>query len=93
MTVKLFWLQCGGCGGDTWSLLNAESPDISELFDSLDIEVLWHPTISMKPVNEQRKLIQLLLSDEQELHIHCIEGSLIRGAGCTGMYDEAYGGP
>ncbi len=93
MAVTLYWLQCGGCGGDTWSLLNAESPDVSELFDSLDIELLWHPTISRIPLVEQRKIVQLLLSDEQELDILCIEGSIIRGPGGTGMYDEAYGGP
>ena len=93
MTVKLLWLQCGGCGGDTWSLFNTESPDVLELFDSLDIEILWHPSISRMDLREQRKLIQLLLSDEQELDILCIEGSIIRGPSGTGMYDEAYGGP
>ena len=46
MSSTLYWLQCGGCGGDTMSLLNAESPDLAEVLSLLDVEVLWHPSMS-----------------------------------------------
>ncbi|MCP4113609.1 MAG: NADH:ubiquinone oxidoreductase [Desulfobacteraceae bacterium] len=93
MPITLYWLQCGGCGGDTWSLFNAESPDIGELFDLLGIDLLWHPTISGNSIKEQEKLNERLLSGDQPLDILCIEGSIIRGPGGTGVYDEACGKP
>ena len=53
MSLSLLWIQCGGCGGDTWSFFNAESPNVMELFSSFDIELLWHPSIS---INSQADL-------------------------------------
>ncbi len=93
MSFNLYWLQCGGCGGDTWSLLNAESPDMIEFFSLLNIELLWHPNLSCISMKAQEELNHRLLSGVQKLDILCIEGSIIRGPGGTGMYDEAYGKP
>ena len=91
MSLKVYWLQCGGCGGDTWSFFNAESPNIVELFDSFHIELLWHPTISIDSRRDPIKLNQDLISGEQELDVLCIEGSILRGPGGTGRFDEVYG--
>ena len=93
MTLSLYWLQCGGCGGDTWSLFNARMPHLSELFGMLDIELLWHPSVSALSLKEQDRLLADLISGERPLDVLCIEGSVIRGPGGTGMYDEAYGRP
>ncbi len=93
MSVNLYWLQCGGCGGDTWSLFNSESPDINEFFTLTGIELLWHPGISGTNMKDQEALNERLLSGDCKLDILCIEGSVIRGPGGTGMYDEAYGKP
>ena len=38
MSLSLYWLQTGGCGGDTMSLLSAESPDLLEALELLDIK-------------------------------------------------------
>lgn len=93
MSKNLYWMQCGGCGGDSMSLLSLESPDFVELLGILDIEVLWHPSMSnLNPV-QHRHLIELLLSGEKPLDILCVEGSLIRGPGGTGMYDLFDGKP
>ena len=46
MSKTLYWIQGGSCGGDTWSLMNADTPDPIELFDAFDIEVLWHQALS-----------------------------------------------
>lgn len=35
----LYWVQGGGCGGDTFSLLSAALPDISALFQAFDIKL------------------------------------------------------
>ncbi|MCG6894615.1 MAG: NADH:ubiquinone oxidoreductase [Desulfobacteraceae bacterium] len=89
----LYWLQGGGCGGDTWSLFNMESPDILELFDLLGIELLWHPTISTLRDAELRALDERILSGQQRLDLFCLEGSILCGPSGTGMADTIRGRP
>lgn len=93
MSLKLYWLQCGGCGGDTWSFFNAETPNVVELFSSLDIELLWHPSISGTCNNDQKKIDEDLMSGSLNIDVLCIEGSVLRGPGGTGMYDRIKGKP
>lgn len=93
MSVTLYWLQCGGCGGDTMSFLNLESPDILELFALLDIEPLWHPSLSNLSYSEHCQLRESLISGDRPFDILCVEGSIIRGPGGTGMYDVTCGRP
>ncbi len=93
MAKALYWLQAGGCGGDTSALLNLESPDLLELLGLLDVDVLWHPSLSNGSRSGQRALLGALLSGEQALDILCVEGSVVRGPGGTGMYDTFGGRP
>ncbi len=93
MSKTLYWLQCGGCGGDTWSMFNAEAPDIQGFFDLLEIELLWHPSVSAMEFERQRALNNDLIEGRAPLDILCVEGSVIRGPGGTGMYDQAHEGP
>jgi hydrogenase small subunit len=69
------------------ALLSAESPDAVELLSLLDIQVLWHPSFSHGSAAEHNRLIENLLSGQQELDLLCLEGSILRGPGGTGMYD------
>jgi hydrogenase small subunit len=75
------------------SLLNAESPDVLELFDMLDVEVLWHPSLSHGSSGEHRELLGRMMAGEQKLDVLCIEGTIIRGPGGTGMYCSLDGKP
>jgi hydrogenase small subunit len=93
MSKTLYWLQCGGCGGDTMSFLSLESPDVLEAFDLLDIEVLWHPSFSNISPAEHEQLLESILSGHRPLDVLCIEGAIIRGPGGTGMYDVFEGNP
>jgi hydrogenase small subunit len=93
MSLTLYWIQCGGCGGDTWSFFNAESPNVAELFSSIDVELLWHPSISVHNPNDQKAITADLLSGARELDVLCVEGSILRGPGGTGRYDEIHGKP
>ena len=93
MSTTLYWLQCGGCGGDTMSLLSAESPDLAEALSLLDVEVLWHPSMSNGSPVDHQDLLQRMLSGTQKLDVLCIEGAIIRGPGGTGMYDLVMGRP
>ncbi|MBI4860260.1 MAG: NADH:ubiquinone oxidoreductase [Candidatus Riflebacteria bacterium] len=93
MPKTLYWLQCGGCGGDTMSALSAETPDLVETLGHLDLEVLWHPSISVGGHLEHRRLIESIVNGKQRLDILCVEGAVIRGPGGTGMYDKFAGEP
>jgi len=91
--LTLYWFQAGGCGGDTMSLLCAEAPDIIELLRLLDVEVLWHPSLSNISPLEHEALIKALVAGERPLDILCVEGTVIRGPGGTGMYSTFDGRP
>ncbi len=93
MAASLYWLQLGGCGGDTMSLLSSEAPDVTELLAQLDIDVLWHPSLSNDISSRHQALIQRLTSGELPLEILCIEGAILRGPSGTGMYDAIGGKP
>jgi hydrogenase small subunit len=93
MATNLYWMQCGGCGGDTHSFLNIESPDVLELFNGLDVQVLWHPALSNGNLREHQTILDNILNDQQSLDIFCVEGAIIRGPGGTGMYDVMHGAP
>ena len=80
-------MQTGGCGGDTWSLLGAETPDFVALLTLLEIEVLWHPSLSRRKPREFRKMVDSLTSGKRELDFLVLEGAIVRGPGGTGMYD------
>jgi uptake hydrogenase small subunit len=93
MATTVFWLQCGACSGDSMSLLNVDSPDLVEVSQILDLDILWHPSLSNKSPSQYDKLLDELTSGEQELDVLCVEGSIIRGPGGTGMYDTYRGAP
>lgn len=93
MSLNLYWLQTGGCGGDTMSLLSAETPNLLEALELLDIKVLWHPSLSNSRIADMEAVLDRLVSDEQTLDILCVEGAVIRGPGGTGMYDTFKGRP
>lgn len=93
MNKSLIWIQCGGCGGDTWSLFNVEAPSVAELFTSMGINLLWHPSISNTNAAAIEELIRNLLTGRQTLDFLCIEGSIIRGPRGTGLYDTAFSKP
>lgn len=78
------WLQCGGRGGDTISLFNADSPDILEPLEMRDIQLLWHPS-SSNGSPEYRRLFDSILSDNQTLDILCLEGALSSPDGPDGV--------
>jgi hydrogenase small subunit len=60
---------------------------LAELIGLLDIDVLWHPSLSHGSPVEHERLIEQMVAGEQALDILCVEGSVLRGPGGTGMYD------
>ena len=84
--LRVLWLQSGGCGGCSMSLLNAESPDLYSTLDLAGIELLWHPSLS-ELCNEQFiTLIEGIRDGEQSLDVLCLEGSVMRGPDGSGRF-------
>ncbi|MGB1091942.1 MAG: HupU protein [Oceanobacter sp.] len=84
--ANLLWLQSGGCGGCTMSLLNAEHPDLFSTLENAGINLLWHPSLSEATGSEVRDLLQSILDGDTALDILCIEGAMLRGPAGTGRF-------
>ncbi len=74
--VNRLWLQSGGCGGCTMSLLGAEAPDLLTTFKAAGIHLLWHPGISEQMGSELYALLQSIISEKVSLDLFCMEGSV-----------------
>ena len=46
--LNLLWLQSGGCGGCTMSLLNAEQPNVFDAFKNSHIKFLFFGILSVR---------------------------------------------
>ncbi|MFG1411657.1 HupU protein [Xanthobacter sp. VTT E-85241] len=83
---NILWLQSGGCGGCTMSLLCAEGPDLITTFDSAGIRMLWHPGLSEETGSEALAVFERVRSGALRLDALCVEGSLLRGPNGTGRF-------
>ncbi len=84
--ATLLWLQSGGCGGCSMSLLNAELPHLFDALALAGIELLWHPSLSEESADEFMALIERIRSGAQRLDILCLEGSVMLGPEGTGRF-------
>ncbi|MBK1703647.1 HupU protein [Halochromatium glycolicum] len=84
--MNLLWLQSGGCGGCTMSLLCAESPELLQRLDAAGIELLWHPSLSEASTDEVLELLEAILAGARGLDLLCIEGAMLRGPNGSGRF-------
>lgn len=89
--LNLLWLQSGGCGGCSLSLLGAESPDLMTTFQSAGINLLWHPSLSEQCGVDLLELLQSIVDGEIALDMLCLEGSVIQGPDGTGGFHRMSG--
>lgn len=87
----LVWLQSGGCGGCTMSLLCAEAPAVFERLETFGIDILWHPALSVQTGVESTQILQEIAEGKRSLDILCLEGSVIRGPNGTGGFHRLAG--
>ncbi len=87
----LLWLQSGGCGGCSMSVLNAESPDLFTVFKLNRIELLWHPSFSEASTGEFITLLANIEAGKITLDALCLEGSVMRGPEGTGRFHQLSG--
>jgi NiFe hydrogenase small subunit HydA len=89
--LNLLWLQSGGCGGCSLSLLCAEGPDLFTILESAGIKLLWHPSVSEASNSEFTDLLEAILSGEQRLDLLCLEGSVVCGPNGSGRFHRLAG--
>ena len=89
--LNLLWLQSGGCGGCTLSLLCAEGPDIFTTLESAGIRLLWHPSVSEASGSELIELLQRIIAGEERLDLLCLEGSVVCGPNGSGKFHKLGG--
>ena len=84
--LDVLWLQSGGCGGCTMSLLCAESPDLISTLELGGIRLLWHPALSEASGDEVTGLLQRVVDGEVPVDVLCVEGSMLRGPFGSGRF-------
>jgi ferredoxin hydrogenase small subunit len=89
--LNLLWLQSGGCGGCTLSLLNADCRDLLATLRAVGINLLWHPSLSEQSAGEARRIIDACANGETRLDILCLEGAVLRGPFGSGGFHRTTG--
>lgn len=84
--MNVLWLQSGGCGGCSMSLLCADTTDFAGQLEQAGIRLLWHPSLSLAGGAELVTLLEDCLADRVALDALCIEGALLRGPNGTGRF-------
>jgi len=84
--INLLWLQGGCCSGDTMSFLNAEQPDIITAFRMLNVNLLWHPSLSLEMGEDVIKILNDLIEGRKSLDVLVVEGAVHLGPNKSGRY-------
>ncbi|QIL72476.1 HupU protein [Diaphorobacter sp. HDW4B] len=83
---NVLWLQSGGCGGCSMSLLCADTTDFHGQLRDAGIHLLWHPSLSLESGDELQDLLARALDGRVQVNALCIEGALLRGPNGTGRF-------
>jgi ferredoxin hydrogenase small subunit len=84
--MNLLWLQSGGCGGCSMSLLGADSRDLFGQLRDAGIDILWHPSLSEASGSDVLDILCACADGRVPLDILCLEGSLLRGPNGSGRF-------
>jgi Ni,Fe-hydrogenase I small subunit len=76
----VLWLQSGGCGGCSMSLLCADTTDFHGQLRGAGIDLLWHPSLSLASGDQVTALLDACLDGRVRLDALCIEGAAARAA-------------
>ncbi len=83
---NVLWLQSGGCGGCSMSLLCADTTDFFELLRGAGVNLLWHPSLSVESGHELRHILEECMAGRIRLDALCLEGAVLRGPNGTGRF-------
>ncbi len=88
---NVLWLQSGGCGGCSMSLLGADAPDFGDLWQGNGLQLLWHPALSLESGPEALEVLQACAEGRVSLDMLCIEGAVLRGPHGSGGFHRLAG--
>ena len=83
---NVLWLQSGGCGGCSMSLLCADTPDFFGALNDAGITMLWHPSLSIESGARALDILRACIAGEIPLHALCVEGAMLRGPHGPGRF-------
>jgi NiFe hydrogenase small subunit HydA len=83
---NVVWLQSGGCGGCSMSLLGAETRDLNATLEAAGLRLLWHPSLSEQSGAEALEILRACADGERPLDILCLEGAVVRGPAGSGRF-------
>jgi uptake hydrogenase small subunit len=86
MSLRVIWLQSGGCGGCTQSLLNHEPRPLFAELAAAGVELLWHPSLSASGSSEVLHLLDEAAAGDLQFDILCLEGAVLRGPNGSGRF-------
>ncbi|MBQ0957480.1 HupU protein [Ideonella sp. 4Y11] len=86
MGLNVLWLQSGGCGGCSMSLLNADVADFPGWWRQAGLNLLWHPSLSLASGVDALGVLDDCLNARVALDVLCLEGALLRGPQGTGRF-------
>jgi NiFe hydrogenase small subunit HydA len=89
--LNVLWLQSGGCGGCSMSLLCADTADFHAQLRQVGVNLLWHPALSLPTGHEVLDVINDCISGRTPLHALCIEGAVLRGPDGSGRFHRMSG--
>jgi Ni,Fe-hydrogenase I small subunit len=92
----LLWMECGACSGESMAILGAEGrgksgETLPGFLAEHDVELLWHPSLSLESPREAAALFDRIDAGEQHLTLLCVEGSIIHGPNGSGRFDTFEG--
>ncbi len=89
--LSLMWLQSGGCGGCTMSLLCSDAGEPFGMLHDAGVELLWHPATSERTGAEAIEVLEACAEGGMPLDIFCVEGAALRGPQRSGRFHRMSG--
>lgn len=93
--MNVLWLQSGGCGGCSMSLLNADAVDFPGLLAAVGVRWLSHPALCLgEGLGEGAGLLALLadcIAGRERLDLLVLEGAVLRGPQGSGGFHRLAG--
>ncbi|GEJ55289.1 HupU protein [Anaeromyxobacter diazotrophicus] len=89
--LNVLWLQSGGCGGCSMSLLGSKAGDLHRTLAGAGVELLWHPSLSEASGAEALEVWRACADGRTRLDVLCLEGAVLRGPAGTGRFHLAAG--
>lgn len=84
--MKVLWLQSGGCGGCTQSLLCAEPRPLFDELRDAGIAFVWHPALAQASGEEALAILEACAAGQTPFDVLCVEGAMLRGPNGSGKF-------